>query len=111
MPSPGLCASVDEGRRLRAVVLAGHADKLDVLHTLHVADEVLDLLGRDVLAAADDDILDASRDVVVAVGIHVPDVAGVQPAVGVDALGGLLGQLVVDLHRDEAAAADLAGLL
>ena len=41
----------------------------------------LDLAGRDVLAAADDQVLLAAGDEQVAVLVQVADVAGVQPAV------------------------------
>ena len=98
----------DECSRLFAVLLRGAADDRNVLHAGHRAEEVLDFLGRDVLAASDDEILEASGDVVVAVLVHAADVAGVEPAVRVDALRRLLGHLVVAEHVVEATAADFA---
>jgi hypothetical protein len=57
---------------------------------------VLALAGRDVLAPGrDDDVLHAVGDAEVPVGVDRADVAGVQPALGVDRLGGLLGLVQV----------------
>ena len=97
-----------EGRRLFAVLPGGTAHYRDVLHAGHRAEEVLDLLRADVLAAADDEVFEAARDVVVALLVHAADVAGVQPTVLVDALRRLLGHVVVALHVVVAAAADFA---
>ena len=59
--------------------------------------EALDL-GRIAVEAADDvHVLDAVGDPQVAALVHHGDVAGVEPAVGVDGLGGLLG--VVEVTR------------
>ena len=49
-----------------------------------------------------------STIVQVAVVVDLADVAGVQPAVGVDRLGGLLGQVAVAAHHDSAADQHLA---
>src|SRR5262245_39473007 len=46
--------------------------------------EILDLGDGDVLAAADDDVLCAADDADVAVAVHARQVAGIEPAVGVD---------------------------
>lgn len=46
----------DAGADLLAVLLVGHADDLHVLYLGVGVDELLDLLGVDVLAAADDHI-------------------------------------------------------
>ena len=100
--------SDDERRGLLAVFLRGAADNRDVADAGHRAEEVLDLLGRNVLAAADDEVFEAARDEVVTLFVHAPDVAGVEPAVGVDALRSLFGHVVVALHVVEAAAADFA---
>ena len=104
----GAVGADDERGRLLAVLLRGAADYGDVLDARHGAEEVLDLLGGDVLAAADDEVLEPPGDVVVAVGVHAADVAGMEPAALVDALRCLLGHLVVALHRVESAAAYLA---
>src|SRR5262249_58330121 len=70
-----------------------------------LAQPVFDLLRRDVLAAADDQVLDAAGDPEIAVGIHARFVAGVQPAFVVDCRlrGGVV--VVVRLHHVVAAAA------
>ena len=55
--------------------------------TLRVAQQVLlDLARIDVLAAADQHVLDAADDVAVALGVDRREVAGVHPAGGVDRL-------------------------
>ena len=61
-------------------------------------DEVLDFLGVNVLAAADNHVLDAPGDLVVPVGIAAGQVAGMEPALAVDGGGCGLGHLVVALH-------------
>ena len=104
----GTVRADDESRRLLAVFLRGAADDRHVLDARHGAKEILNLLRRDVLAATDDEVLETTGDVVVAVRIHPANVAGVEPAVCVDTLRRLLGHLIVALHRVEAAAADLA---
>src|SRR6266542_2505437 len=61
----------------------------------------LDLLGIDVLAAADDHVLDPVDDPQVAVGVEDADVAGVQPAVA-ERVGGRLWPVQVPLHHVRA---------
>ena len=60
----------------------------------------LDLDDGNVLAAADDDVLAAAADADVAVGVHVGEIAGVEPALGVG---------VVPLRALEIAAEIRAG--
>ena len=48
----------------------------------------LDLRGVDVVAGGDDHVLQAIDDEEVAVGARVREVAGMQPAIGIDRLGG-----------------------
>ena len=98
----------DEGDGDFAVFFVGGADDLDVLDFGEGEEEVLDFLWGDVFAAADDDVLDAAGDAVVAGFVAGAEVAGVQPAVLVDDGGGLFGHLVVALHDVVAAAADFA---
>ena len=72
-------------------------------------EEVLNLLGRNVFAAADDEVFDASFDVDVALFVHRAEVAGVHPALRVEhALGGL-GVVPVTQHHRVATGADFAG--
>ena len=63
---------------------------------------LLDLDAVDVLAAADDHVLLAVGDEEEALVVEVADVAGVEPAVGVDRLGGGLGLVPVAGHEDRA---------
>ena len=69
-----------------------------------------DLGGADVLAPAYDQVLDAARKAQVAVFSEVSHVPGVEPTVLVYGFGGLFGHIVVALHDDVAADADLADL-
>ncbi|MFD0382949.1 hypothetical protein ACFQ2B_12985 [Streptomyces stramineus] len=60
--------------------------------------EQFDLLGRDVLALADDDVLGPAGEDEVASGGEVAEIAGAEEPVGVERLGGPVGV--------EVAAAD-----
>src|SRR5579883_219269 len=73
-------AQLDPGADLLAVLRIGHADHLHVLHLGMAVQELLDLAGIDVLAAADDHVLQPADDVDVAFGIHRREVAGMHPA-------------------------------
>src|SRR5690606_3541290 len=100
----------DHGGDLLAPVRVGDAED-DRLRDAGVAgDRGLDLARIDVLPAADDEVLEAAGDGDVAALVHDADVAGVQPAVGVDGLRGRVGQVVVAEHDLVAAGADLARL-
>ena len=98
----------DEGAHFLAIFAAGHGHHLDVQHAGHAHEEFLDLARVDVLAAADDHVLDAAGDAHVAVLVHGAQVAGMQPAVRADGAGRLFGHIVVALHDVVAAAADFA---
>ena len=106
----GARSQPDPRHQLLAVAVVGHADHLDVLDVGVGVEELLDLPRVDVLAAADDHVLDPPDDVHVAVVGHHREVAGVHPAVGVDGLGRALGVVPVALHDRVAARAELAGL-
>src|SRR4029434_8757087 len=86
----------------------GHADHLDVADGRVPVEELLDLAWIDVLAAADDHVLDPADDVGVAVGVHGRQVAGVHPARLVDGLAGGLGVVPVAEHDHVPAGAQLA---
>ena len=79
-------------------------------HRRMLVEHLLDLARVDVVAAADDHVLLAVDDEVVAVGIDAADVAGVEPTVRVDRLGRRVGALPVALHDIVAADGDLAGV-
>src|SRR3546814_5148930 len=80
--------------------LIGDADDHDVLHLRQITDDVLDLDDRDVLAAADHDILRASDDRDVAILRHPSKIARLEPAV----LEGGGIELVVHQQADVLAA-------
>src|SRR5262245_54819215 len=71
---------------------------------------ILDLFRRDVLAAADDQVLDAAGDSEVAVGVDAGFVAGAKPAIRVDRRTRRLRVVVVALHHVISARAKLAAL-
>ena len=98
----------DAGHGLLAVFLVRHADDLYVLDGRVGVDEFLDLLGVDVLAAADDHVLQPPGDAVAAVFVPAGQIAGVQPALLVNGGGRGLGHLVVAFHGVVAARAELA---
>src|SRR3954470_23462211 len=105
----GAVCGADPGHDLFAVALVRHADHLDVGDVGMGVQELFDLTGVDVLAAADDHVLDPADDVDVAVVGHHRLVAGVHPAGAVDRLGGLFGVLPVAEHDAVAARLELSG--
>ena len=68
----------------------GIADHGGLAHRGVLVEDLLDLARVDVVAAADDELLLAVDDEEVAVLVDAADVAGAEPAVGVDRLGGRL---------------------
>ena len=62
----------------------GNADYLRLADLGMGVEELLDLAGIDVFAAADDHVAGTAGDVEAAVFAHDAEVAGVQPAVGLD---------------------------
>src|SRR3954447_5801116 len=106
----GAAAGDDAGHQLLAVAGVGHAHDLDVGDVRVRHQELLDLARVDVLAAADDHVLDAPDDLQVALVVHLREVAGVHPARAVDRVGGLLGLFPVSEHDAVAARAELARL-
>ncbi len=98
----------DQGGQVRLLV----ADDDRLLDERRGLQGVLDLGRRDVLAAGgDDDVLDAVDDLDVGAVDPLADVAGVQPPVGVDGLGGLVRLVPVAGEDAGVAGEDLAGLL
>ena len=73
-----------------------------------VVQHALDLGRVHVLAAGDHHVLHAVGDEQEAVVVEVADVAGVEPALGVDGGAGGLGLVPVALHDVRAAGAHLA---
>ena len=67
-----------------AEALVGRGDHADLGDAVEAEQQLLDLLGADVLAAADDDVGHAVGDGEVAVVVEHADVAGAVPAVVVE---------------------------
>ena len=88
-----------------APLLVGHADDGDAGDPVDVVDEVLDFGRVDVLAARDDHVLEPVRDVEVAVGVEIAEVAGAEPAVRRERAGRRLGE--VEVAREDVRAGDL----
>ena len=86
--APGL--SVTNAFGPLAPLLVGDGDDGALQHGGVAGDRLLDLDGRDVLAAGDDDVLLAVAQLDVAVGCQHAEVAGVEPAAA-EGLGGRLG--------------------
>ena len=99
----------DEAAAVLAEAHVGRGDDRDLGDAGHAQQQLLDLERADVLAAADDDVLLAVDDREVAVVVEHADVAGREPAVGVERLGGDRG-IGVAGEQVGPAAVDLAGL-
>src|ERR671914_2657675 len=86
-----LPALLQDNERLGALapLLVGHRDNSGLHHRRVLGDGLLDLDGRDVLAAGDDDVLVAVPDLYVPVRVPHGDVPGVVPPT----LKGLGGRL------------------
>src|SRR3546814_239168 len=91
-----------------AGLLVRYADGSHLEHAGHHRDDVLDLVGVHVESRYQDHVLLAVDDVEEAFLVHLRHVAGVQPAVGVDDLCGVLGAVPVALHHLRALDAQFA---
>ena len=69
-----------------APIWVGQSDHGRVLHRRQRVEHILDFLGRDVLAFADDDVLDAPGQRHMAVGMGHSEVSGAEPALVVERL-------------------------
>src|SRR5205085_12672405 len=72
-------------------------------------EKFLDFAWIDVLAAADDHVLDAADDVAIALLVDGREVAGMHPARGIDRLARLLLVVPIRPHDEIAAGQQLAG--
>src|ERR1700722_1303436 len=99
----------DPGAYFLAVAVVGHADHLHVLDFRMAVEKLLDLARIDVLAAADDHVLDAPDDVAIAFRVDGGEVAGVHPARRIDGLAGALRIVPIAEHHRIAAREELAG--
>ena len=82
-----------------APFLVGHADDGDLHDRGMLGEYPLDLDRVDVLATRDDHVLEPVLDEDVAAVVDAADVAGAEPAVLGDRLGGRLRLVVVALHQ------------
>src|SRR5262245_7675173 len=101
----------DRGRDLFAEEFALHGVDVDVRNGGVMAHQVFDLLGRDVLAAANYDVFDASGYAHIAVPVHRRLVACAQPAIVVNRRAGGIRVVVITLHHVVAAHDQLTGLV
>ena len=102
-------AQHDEGLRRLAAIGIGHADDRRLEHGRVFVERFLEDPRIDVVAAAEDDVLDAVDQEQVAVLVQVADVPGAQGAVAEDGLG--VGRAApIAGHHLGAADADLAAL-
>src|SRR5206468_2481424 len=90
-----------------AVLRVGQTHDSDLGDGGVVVEVFLDLGRIDVLAASYDQLLAPADDLVIAVGAAAGEVAGGEPAFGVDGPRGRLGGLVIAGHHDVAADAEL----
>ena len=88
--------------------LVGDGECRGFQHRRVVIERLVDLPRRDVLATLDDDLLQAPGDEVVTVFVAIGQIAGVQPAVGLERGAGRLRVLVVALGDVGAADHQLA---
>ena len=100
----------DAGADLLAEMPVGHADHLAQRDCGVRRERLLYLQRAYILAAADYELLAASLERDVAVGIQRAEVAGVHPAVGVQRFRGLCLVAVIALHGEIPAHTDLARL-
>ena len=101
----------NEGGDHLAPGLVGEPNHGDLGHACVLQQDVLYLGGKVVLPATDDHLLYPAGDRDVAARIHAPEVAGMQPAVGVDGLGRRRVVVVIAQHDAGAAGADFADLV
>src|SRR5882724_3261897 len=98
----------DDVEPLRARPLAVDPHRGGVAHAVHAVDDFLDVGGHDVLAAENDDVLEAARHVEEPFGVDEPEIAGPEPAARHEHLRGGAGVVVIALHDARALDADLA---
>ena len=84
--------STIDGGNILAELVVGNGKGQGLLDGSMIKQRLIDFGGRNFLAAAVDDLLQAAGDLEIAVLIHVALVAGVEPAMGE---GGFIGLRVV----------------
>src|SRR5260370_33128252 len=99
----------DESFAGLAAIEHGHADDDALGDRRMLVDRLLDIAREDLVAAGDDDVLDAVDEKEITVGIEIADIAGMQPAID-ENLRRLLVLAPVAGHDLRTANADLAAL-
>src|SRR5579859_4142243 len=100
-------AQGDESFRHLALIGVGHTDHHRLGYGRMLVEGFLDHAGIDIVAAGDDQILDAVDQEDIAVLIDIADIAGPERSVDED-IGGLVGTAPIALHHLRPAHADLA---
>ena len=103
----GVRLQLDDGRHALAPVRVLQSEHDGVGDRGVLVENVFDLARVDILTAADDHVLEAAGHGDVAARVHLAEVTGVQPAVGVDRGGRRLGHVQVLDHPLVATCADL----
>src|ERR1700704_5725950 len=98
----------DPGTELLAVFGVRHAEDLDIGDLGMGVEELLHLAGIDVLAAADDHVLDPADDVAITLLIHHRQIAGMHPAALIDGLAAALLLAPIAAHDGIAPGQELA---
>src|SRR5215207_7948904 len=104
----GLADDVGDGQLAGLLVRA--SDHRRAGHPRDAEQDLLELAREDVVALVEQHVLGAVDDREVAVLVEDSDVAGVEPAAGVDRLGGRVGAVGVAAHDLRTADADLPAL-
>ena len=99
-----------ERDNILADIAIGNPDRGSLQNGWMRLQNFIDLLGRDVHSALDDQFLRAADDKDVPVLVPVGEVAGMQPPVGVERSRGSRRVLVIALHHPFAAQQNLARL-
>src|ERR1700688_1808851 len=73
-------------------------------------ENILDLAGIDILAAADDHVLAPALNAAISVLVETPQIAGVKPAFGIDCRSRRFRIVEIVLHDGVSASADFADL-
>src|SRR5690348_15959666 len=106
-----MIAGYDDGAGAFARALVGHSDHGDLGDTRMADEDVLDLLGRDVLSVADDDVLRSTGDHKEFVVNPAADVSGAKVPRIVERVGLVAWMQVADQHlrtaRSNLAVDDL----
>jgi hypothetical protein len=97
------------GADLLAVLVVGDPDDLNVCDVWMKHEKLLNLARIDVLAAANEQVFDTTRNPLISSIIDCPKIADVHPSVGIDRFVGSLVISPITLHNVVASRADFSG--